>query len=118
MTKKALETCSVPSSLRILETITAKEIFEAYEVGDEVAIKVVERFAIILGKALSNLSYIMDPEIYVIGGGVSKAGNVLVELIGSVLQAETQGECVKTRIALAQLGNDAGMYGCAKLILD
>lgn len=118
MTRKMLQTCPEPSGLRVFETITAKDIFEAYGTGDEIAIKVIERFATILGKALSNLSYIIDPEIYVIGGGVSKVGNVLVELIGKVFQEETSGECVKTQIVLAQLGNDAGMYGCVKLILD
>ena len=61
--------------------ISAKTVFDAYKKGDEVAGIIVNRFAEYLGKALAQFAAIVDPDVFVIGGGVSKAGNVLIECV-------------------------------------
>ncbi|HAX51662.1 MAG TPA: glucokinase, partial [Lachnospiraceae bacterium] len=69
-----------------------------------------------LGKALANIAAILDPEIFVIGGGISKAGNILIDGIKKHYMARAFHSCTKTEIVPAVLGNDAGMYGCIPLL--
>ena len=71
-----------------------------------------------LGTALANISAIVDPEVFVIGGGVSKAGDVLLDYIKKYYVPTAFHGCRETRFELAKLGNDAGIYGTARLILD
>ena len=97
---------------------SAKTVFDAYKKGDGVATGIVEKFAEILGNALSNIASVVDPEVFVIGGGVSKAGKPLVDAVEAYYRKAALSSCAGTRIALASLGNDAGMYGCVKLILE
>ncbi len=97
---------------------SAKTVFDAYKKGDGVATGIVEKFAEILGNALSNIASVVDPEVFVIGGGVSKAGKPLVDAVETYYRKAALSSCADTRIALASLGNDAGMYGCVKLILE
>lgn len=106
------------SLLDELGEISAKEIFDMYKDGDQTAEDIVEEFAEILGGALSNLACILDPEVFVIGGGVSKAGKPLLDVIEKYYRKAAFSSCDSTRFALATLGNDAGMYGCVKLILE
>ena len=86
--------------------------------GDELAKRVVERFGRYLGTAISVMAGILDPEVIVIGGGVSKAGWILLDYIRRYYKPYAYKSSKETEFALAQLGNDAGIYGCAKLILD
>ena len=72
----------------------------------------------ILGTTIANLSCTVNPEVIVIGGGVSKAGNILIKPIKEYFKAKCFHACIKTEIAAAKLGNDAGMYGAAKLIIN
>ena len=97
--------------------LSAKAVFDAYKEGDKTATEIVEKFGRILGKALSNIACVVDPEIFVIGGGVSKAGEVLIDVIKKYYREAAFAPCEDARFALASLGNDAGMYGCVKLIL-
>lgn len=98
--------------------VSAKTVFDAVKAGDAFAIKVAEQFGKYLGTALANISAVTDPEVFVIGGGVSKAGEVLLDYIKKYyLQTAFHG-CRETRFELAKLGNDAGIYGTARLILD
>ncbi len=99
------------------EGITAKDVFDAYKENDEVAARVVERFASYLGDALGAFAAVVDPEVIVIGGGVSKAGDVLVEAVTRYYRAAAFTACKETPIVLAILGNDAGIYGSARLVL-
>ena len=71
-----------------------------------------------LGRALSNIACVADPETFVIGGGVSKAGEVLLKAVNQYFREAAFSSCVDTKFALASLGNDAGMYGCMRLILE
>ncbi|MCI9136183.1 MAG: ROK family glucokinase [Lachnospiraceae bacterium] len=99
------------------EEVSAKAVFDAYKQQDKTAEEIVEKFAGILGRGLSNIACVADPEVFVIGGGVSKAGEILLEAVQRYFKKAAFPSCVDTRFALASLGNDAGMYGCVKLIL-
>lgn len=118
LAKRALATEHDKTRLDDVEKITAKDVFDAYKEKDVVATGIVEEFAAVLGSALSKISCVIDPEIYVIGGGVSKAGQSLLEAVQQAFQKEAFGPCKDTKFALATLGNDAGMYGCVQMILE
>ena len=72
----------------------------------------------ILGSTLSNIACVVNPEIIVIGGGVSKAGDILLDNIKKHFVETSFMACRETKFALAGLGNDAGMYGCVEMLLD
>ena len=117
--KEYLGQTEEPSSLRDLNEITAKDIFDAAKSKDAVAVKLVEAFGKILGKALATISCVSDAEAYVIGGGVSKAGDIIIETTQKYFkQYAFHASRETTKFHLAKLGNDAGMYGAMKLVLD
>ena len=103
-----------------LETVSLNgDGFKSYvKEGDAVAIEIAEQFGDYLGKGLAAVAAVVNPEIFVIGGGVSKAGQVLLDGIGRYFPHYMFHACKETRFALAKLGNDAGMYGCFRLVLD
>lgn len=98
--------------------LSAKSVFDAYKAGDEVADRIVNRFANYLGDALGAYAAVTDPEVIVLGGGVSRAGEPLIEVVTRYYRAHAFSACKNTPIVLARLGNDAGIYGAAKLVLD
>ncbi len=106
------------SAIRGIDKVTAKNVFDAYKEGDVLSARVVEKFAKYLGKALGAFAAVADPEVIVIGGGVSKAGDCLVDVVAKYYKVYAFSACKNTQIALARLGNDAGMYGSARLVLD
>lgn len=99
------------------EHVSAKTVFDAVKAGDEVAIEVAEQFGAYLGYALADLGAVLDPEIFVIGGGVSKAGEILFTYVKKYYEERTFFTCENVKFALAKLGNDAGIYGAAKLVI-
>jgi len=99
------------------EHVSAKTVFDAVKAGDEVAIEVAEQFGAYLGYALADLGAVLDPEIFVIGGGVSKAGEILFTYVKKYYEERTFFTCKNVKFALAKLGNDAGIYGAAKLVI-
>ena len=104
--------------LRTNENLTAKDIFDAAKAGDDIAIQLVDEVCGILGGALSNISAVVNPEVIVIGGGVSKAGSILIENVQKHFIETSFHACRDTKFALAKLGNDAGMYGCVKMLIE
>ena len=98
--------------------ITATEVFDAAKAGDAIAIGLVDEVCEILGSTLSNIACVVNPEIIVIGGGVSKAGDILLDNIKKHFVETSFMACRETKFALAGLGNDAGMYGCVEMLLD
>jgi glucokinase len=98
--------------------VTAKTVFDAVKAGDEVAIEIAERFGEYLGKALAGVAGVCNPEAYVIGGGVSNAGNVLLDYVKKYYNPYVFKGCRETDFVLATLGNDAGIFGSAKLVLE
>jgi len=115
--KKVLKESSDPSMLR-KESLTAKAIFDAVKEKDAAALQAVEEFGEYLGKGIAVLTAVLDPETVVIGGGVSKAGELLLDCIRKPYAKYAYRATRETPFILAQLGNDAGIYGGAKLILD
>lgn len=105
-----------PSVLRG-EELSAKAVFDAVKAGDGVAIEIANRFGEYLGKGLAIVAGVVNPEIFVIGGGVSKAGDILLSFVEPVFQKYAFQQCRGAKFALAKLGNDAGIFGAAGLIL-
>lgn len=106
------------TSLSRVEKIAAKEVFDAAKAGDEVAIRIVNRAAFYLGKSMAAVAAVLNPEAFIIGGGVSKAGDILFDEIRRVY-AKYAPEPLQegVRIVPAKLGNDAGIVGAAGLLL-
>ncbi len=98
--------------------VTAKAVWDAVKAGDELAIEIAEQFGSYLGKGLSVIAGVMNPEAFVIGGGVSKAGEILIDYLKPYYDGNVFHGCKDVKFKLATLGNDAGIYGAAKLILD
>ena len=117
-TTELLKTTTESSMLRKIDEITAKAVFDAAKTGDSLALKVVQFVGEKMGQALSYISCIIDPEVFVIGGGVSKAGSILVDEIRKYYKGATFHASEKTDIVLAMCGNDAGMYGAVKMVLN
>ena len=118
MAKRKLAKTDEETSLRAVEELSAKTIFDEAKKGDKIAGELVEELGKILGSTLSNIAAVTNPEVIVIGGGVSKAGQILIDTIHKHFTESVFHACKDTRFALAGLGNDAGMYGCVKMLLD
>ena len=118
MAKRKLAKTDDATTLRNTEDLTAKLIFDEAKAGDAVAMGLVDELGEILGSTLSNIACVSNPEVIVIGGGVSKAGDILIDTIKKHFVESCFHVCHDTRFELASLGNDAGIYGCMKLMLD
>lgn len=116
LAKRALGAVDRASVLRDMQDLTAKDVLDAAKAGDAVALAVVEKMGKILGTALANIACVVDPQVIVIGGGVSKAGNIIIDVIQKYYKERAFSSCRDAKFALAQLGNDAGAYGCVYLL--
>ena len=106
------------TSLSLVEDITAKDVFDAAKAGDEVASRIVSRAAYYLGKSMAAVAVTLNPERFIIGGGVSKAGEFLFDQIRETFMKLTPDPVTRgVSIVPAELGNDAGMIGAAGLFL-
>lgn len=117
LAKKRLEGCTEQTVLDI-ETVTAKDVFDAVKAGDAIAMEIAEQFGSYLGRALVSIATVLDPDIFVIGGGVSRAGEVLIQYIEKYYREKALWSTKNIQFALATLGNDAGICGAAKLALE
>lgn len=117
-TREVLSTDDRPSMLRAFETPTSKDVFDCAKAGDTVALDIVDFVGDQLGKTCALIACVVDPEVFVIGGGVSKAGQILIDTIQKHYVNYVFHASESTKFALASLGNDAGMYGAVKLILS
>lgn len=116
LAKRALQQSGQDSVLRNGE-ISAKTVFDAVKAGDALAMEIAEKFGEYLGKGLAAVAAVVNPEIFVIGGGVSKAGPVLLDYIEKYYKPYVFHGSRDAKFALATLGNDAGIYGAARLVL-
>ena len=117
LVKKALAETSEPSVLRDKEGVTAKDIFDAAKAGDSLAAKAVDTMCRYLAQALSGVGATVDPEAYVIGGGVARAGSIITDTVKKYFDENNLNVLRNREFRLATLGNDAGMYGAAYLTL-
>lgn len=117
--RRAMAASDAPSSMRKYgDGISAKNVLDEAKAGDEMAQKVMDVVGHYLGLALAQVSMTVDPEIFVIGGGVSKAGQFLIDIIWKHYDQFTPISENKAKIGLAELGNDAGIFGAARLVLE
>ena len=116
--KRYLEKNDASSSLRAIENLTCKDVFDAGASGDAAAIEILDIVYQDMAEFLGNLCVTVDPDVVVIGGGVSKAGKPLLDGIRKYLPQYQIHATRNVELSLATLGNDAGAYGACKLILD
>lgn len=117
LANRKLKESSKDSILRGQE-VSAKTVFDAVKEKDELAMEVAEEFGRYLGNGLAVVADVVNPEAIVIGGGVSKAGEVLMDYIKPYYEKNVFHGSRDVKFSLATLGNDAGIYGAAKLVLD
>lgn len=98
--------------------VSAKTVFDAVKAGDALAMEVAEEFGKYLGNCLAAIAGVVNPEAIVLGGGVSKAGEILINYIKPYYEKNVFHGSRNVKFSLATLGNDAGIYGAAKLVLD
>lgn len=116
MNKLLEQNPDVPCTLRGRD-FAAKDVFDAARSGDKLAQQEIEDMTLTLALALGNIAAITDPEMFLVGGGVARAGDVLLEPLSRHYQANAFLSCRNTPIRLASLGNDAGIYGAVRLIV-
>jgi len=116
--KRMLAKTDKASKLRDINHISAKAIFDFAKEGDELANEMVEQLGRYLGLAASHISAVIDPEVYVIGGGVSKAGEILTDVTKKYYEDNVMFALKGREFKLAELGNDAGIYGSVKMVIE
>jgi glucokinase len=99
------------------DSITAKDVFDLAKAGDEGAASVAMKMGNYLGKAMSHIAVTINPQAFIIGGGVSKAGQYLIDVVKDTYRETCFSACGDAAVHLAELGNDAGMYGAAALVV-
>ena len=115
--KKLLdENPDTPCTLRGTE-FAAKDVFDAARNGDALAAREVDEMTDTLGMALATIAATVDPEMFMVGGGVSRAGEVLFAPLREHFKVYAFKSCRETPIVPAILGNDAGIYGSVRLIV-
>lgn len=115
--KKKMQESERTSSLRKLENFSAKDVFDEAKKGDEIAMETVNTAACMIARTMSFISVIIDPELYLIGGGVAQAGDFLIDAIRKQFQKIAFFTSENVRIERAMMGNDAGMYGAVKMVI-
>ena len=116
LTEKKLAECSQDSVLRDISPLTAKDVLDAAKAGDALAEQAAENMMKQLGRAAAYIACVVNPDIFVIGGGVSKAGEYLIEGISRYYKNYAFHASADTKFALASLSNDAGMIGAAGMV--
>ncbi len=113
--RKKLDAQACESRLRGCEHLSVKDVFDAAKAGDGPALETVRRTVRMLARMLAAVSCVVDPELYLIGGGISKAGDFLLEMIRTEFKALALTTSENARIEAARMGNDAGIYGAMLL---
>lgn len=118
--RRKLSSSEKDSVLRRIDTdkVTAKDELDAARAGDELALEIFEEYCDYLGRGLAIISNVVEPEVFVLGGGVSKAGDFLTEGVKKYYRNYCFHTAVNTQIVTAKLTNDAGIYGAAYMAFD
>lgn len=116
VTTKILQETNTPSNLRNYDKLSARIIFDEAKAGDSVATEAIEIFGKNLGFVCAMVGVVTNPQAFVFGGGVSKAGEIITEVVKKYFNKYAfPGIVASTEFKLATLGNDAGIYGAAYL---
>ena len=105
------------SSLHGIADLTAKDVLDACAEGDPIGKQVADELTDCLGKGMAIFASVVDPDIFVIGGGVSRAGDWLIQQLKRDFQKYAFFPYKATEVVAASLGNDAGIYGAVTLII-
>ncbi|MCR5453117.1 MAG: ROK family glucokinase [Lachnospiraceae bacterium] len=116
--KRRLAQTQRDSKLREIENFSAKDVFDLAKENDELAEEIVKEIGMLLGKMIAKVANVLNPEVILIGGGVSKAGDIIIEELQDGFYSQVFHASRETKIKLASLGNDAGIYGGMRLILE
>ena len=108
---------TVDTPLRSLDSLTAKDVFDYAKTGDEFSLSIVDIVGKMLGEAVAHITCVVDPDVIVIGGGVSKAGQILLDAVEKHYKPAAFHASRDTDFKLAVLGNEAGMYGAVRMVL-
>lgn len=106
------------SCLARCDEISAKAVFDGAKAGDEYCLEIIDRFGRYLGTALSDIAHVIDPEAFVIGGGVSAAGQIILDIVQKYYKENAMYALQETKFHLAELGNDAGIYGAVRMVMS
>ena len=117
MARREMAASHLSSPLRYLEPLTCKDIFDCGRAGDPLALQVLDSYYRLMGEFLANVCIVLDPQVVVLGGGVSKAGQMLLDGIRPYFDRYIFHASRAVRFSLASLGNDAGAYGAFRLVL-
>ena len=117
MKKLLEENPDTPCTLRGT-AFAAKDVFDAARNGDALAAREVDEMTDTLGMALANVANTVDPEMFMVGGGVARAGDVLFAPLREHFKTYAFSSCRETPIVAATLGNDAGIFGAVRLIVE
>lgn len=117
LAKRFLAASEEPSKLRDMPKFECKDIFDLARSGETAAMVIREQYFSLLGEFLANLCAVVDPEVIVLGGGVSKAGQELIDGMEKYFDKYAFHATKGVKFALASLGNDAGAFGAFKLVL-
>lgn len=118
LAKRYLAAHANATPLRDLRNLRCKDLFDAGDQGDPTALAILDQYYTLLGRFLANICCTIDPEVIVLGGGVSKTGQPIIDGVAKYFRKYAFHACQETKIVLATLGNDAGAYGAFKLALD
>lgn len=119
MSAEKLKESDVDSELRQYDhPITGLELFKAYKNGDTLAKEIAGTFSDYLGMGLAHVAAVVDPQAFVVGGGVSKNGQIVIDVIKEKYEQDVMFALKNKEFRLAELGNDAGMYGAVRMILQ
>lgn len=118
MKKYLKENPEIPCILREKKVYTTKDIFDAARNGDQAAGKIVDDTGLLLGKIFASISCVINPDAFVVGGGMSKAGDILFHPIRKHYEKYAFHATKETKIYCATLGNDAGIYGGVRMVID
>lgn len=115
--KRMMASCTDESRMREIEDLSAKDVCDLAKEGDVLALRSLSYSMDKLAFILSHIALATDPQVFVIGGGVSRAGTFLTDMISEALgRYQSIIKADKYDVALATLGNNAGIYGAAKLM--
>ena len=116
--KRMMQKSTEPSGMREYgDQISCRTICDLGKSGDALADETIETVARYLGLAVSTIALTVDPDVFIIGGGVSRAGDYLLDKIRKSYDSFTPISKNRGRVVLASLGNDAGIYGAVKMVL-
>ena len=106
------------SPLEGMQSFSSRDICGLAKEGDPLCGCIMQLWGRCMGLAMSSIACSVDPRVFILGGGMSAAGELLTDCIAPYFREYAYPDCADTGILLADLGNDAGIYGCAALVSE